>query len=360
MVASIIVVTLIGFLSLFFGKVLSKEKPYKILFLVLCGTIIVLQMGLRNATIQLTPVYDVRLYYEQCLEAERCGLIEYLSARTKDYGFYTFNWLVAHIFHSGQVLLFLVALIICFFTFRFIYKYSPNIYLSALLFVTLGFYGFSLTGFRQSIAISLCLWAYDFAKKRKIIPFVLIVLLAGTIHQTSIIFLCVYALGWFKLNAKDLLIVFFICLAVFLLGNTFIGLFNSLFHMHYEGYQNSSILGRVLRIIIYGIIFVLLFFAKQNQTVKSLPCFSERLSLLTFILMVGGTCYLLSFRVQAMERISFYFTNSIVYVAIPNITSSFKNKKFAFFLDACFAVFSIALFLSTIYRNNLYEFAYII
>lgn len=360
MVASIIVISLVACLSLLFGKFFSKEKPYQILFLSLCASVIVLQMGLRDATIQLTGVYDVRVYYTMCKEAESYGLIEYVTAQTKDYGYFVFNWLVAHIFHNPQVLLFLVAIIVCFFVFRFIYKYSSDVYLSAFLFVTLGFYGFALTAFRQSIAISICLWAYDFVKKRKIIPFILIVLLAATIHQTAIVFLPVYVLGWLKLNTKHVLVMTGVLVVVFIFGNVFVNFFNSLFHVDYGYEEVASLIGRIIRVTIYGIVFLLTYFALREQTDRNAAIYKDSVATMVFILMAGTMCYLMQTKARIMQRISAYFLSSIIYVLIPNVTHGFKNKNFGILLNGLFVFFSTVLFLSGVYRNGLYEFAYIV
>ena len=70
-------------------------------------------------------------------------------------------------------------------------------------FATMGVYTFMFTGVRQCLAMSICLFAYPFIKRRKLIPFLLLVLLAFFFHKSAVLFLVTYfiynrRLGWFN------------------------------------------------------------------------------------------------------------------------------------------------------------------
>lgn len=360
MIACVIVLSSIGVLSLFFGGIVPKTKNNKILYLILCAVVIILQMGLRDASIQLTGVYDVKVYFSACKQAMKYSFVDYLSIIEKDYGYYIFNWVVAHVFKNAQVLLFLVAIIICFFTFRFIYKYSTNVYLSVFLFLTLGFYGFSLTAFRQSIAIAICLWAYDYIKKKKVVPFVLITLLAASFHQTAIVFLPMYIIGQLKLNKNNVFIVAILLMITFVCGDMFVGFFNELFKMDYGKEEVVSLIGRVKEFLIEAIIFLLLYFSLKEKNLYERLLIKSRTDTMTYSLMIGIMCHALQFKVLIMQRITKYFISSVNYVLVPNVTKSFKDESIVAVLNVCFVMFSTILFLVGIYRNNLYEFAYIL
>lgn len=70
-------------------------------------------------------------------------------------------------------------------------------------FATMGTYTFMFTGVRQCLAMSICLFSYYFIRKRKLIPFLLLVVLAFYFHKSAILFLVTYfiynrRLGWFN------------------------------------------------------------------------------------------------------------------------------------------------------------------
>ena len=55
------------------------------------------------------------------------------------------------------------------------------------------FYSFySITGIRQTLATVFTLYSYEFVKKKKIIPFLLLVLIASTLHKSALIFIPFY------------------------------------------------------------------------------------------------------------------------------------------------------------------------
>ena len=67
-------------------------------------------------------------------------------------------------------------------------------------FATLGTYTFMFTGVRQCLAMCICLLSYAFVKKRKLILFLLMVLLAFTFHKSAILFVIVYFIYNRKIN----------------------------------------------------------------------------------------------------------------------------------------------------------------
>lgn len=86
---------------------------------------------------------------------------------------------------------------------RFVYKNSENPFLSFLLYDGLFYNMFSLTGYRQVISVSIgILWAYEFLKKRKPVQFFLLVLLASTIHKSTLFFGVFYFISQKKINIK--------------------------------------------------------------------------------------------------------------------------------------------------------------
>lgn len=70
----------------------------------------------------------------------------------------------------------------------FIYHEKANPFLFLFFFATLGTFMFFFTGVRQCLAMCICLFAYQFAKRKKLIRFALLVLLAFFFHKSAAIF----------------------------------------------------------------------------------------------------------------------------------------------------------------------------
>lgn len=75
---------------------------------------------------------------------------------------------------------------------------SPFFFL--FLFCALGLFTFMFTGVRQCIAMSICLFSYPFIRKKKIIPFVFLVILAAFFHRSAILFVVAYFIYGRKIN----------------------------------------------------------------------------------------------------------------------------------------------------------------
>lgn len=92
----------------------------------------------------------------------------------------------------------------------FFRKYSCNLWLSILLFITFAGYIFNLAAIKQCTAMALCLIATDRAINKKYIRFVIYVLVACTFHPYALMYLIVPFLffrPWSK-NTVIMLIVF--------------------------------------------------------------------------------------------------------------------------------------------------------
>lgn len=129
---------------------------------------------------------------------------EYLhgSAGIKDPG-YAFFEKICQIFIGGNYTLFLL-IIAGVFTIpmgRWIYRYSENVCLSFMIYSALFYSFFAITGHRQTIASALVIFAgYECMKKNKIIPLLLVHLVAFFIHKSSICFIILYFARFIKIN----------------------------------------------------------------------------------------------------------------------------------------------------------------
>lgn len=118
-------------------------------------------------------------------------------------GFVLFERLVGTFVKTNEGYKFVVAIIFMGSMGRFVYKNSENPFLSFLLYDGLFYNMFSLTGYRQVISVSIGIfWAYEFLKKRKPVQFFLLVLLASTIHKSTLIFGIFYFISQKKINIK--------------------------------------------------------------------------------------------------------------------------------------------------------------
>ncbi len=123
----------------------------------------------------------------------------------KDPGYLLFQKIV-HIFTNNyQVFLIIIATVFFAAMARFIYKNSEDPCFSYILFSTLFYSFYAITGHRQTLATALVVFfGYEFIKERKFWRFALVALLAFILHKSALIFVPFYFLSRIKVDGKYL------------------------------------------------------------------------------------------------------------------------------------------------------------
>ena len=132
-------------------------------------------------------------------------------------------------------------IIACVFTIpmgRWIYKYSENICLSFMIYSALFYSFFAITGHRQTVASALVIFVgYECMKKNKIIPLLLVHLVAFFIHKSSICFIILYFARFIKINKLYWTVSTALIVFSFIFRNQSMTLLGDL--MEYESYAEQ-------------------------------------------------------------------------------------------------------------------------
>lgn len=144
--------------------------------------------------------------------------IIFLGEPGKDPGYSLIEKLIHTLLPDYQVFLFLIALIFTVPLGIWVYRYSRDPYISILLYSTLFYSFFAITGQRQTLATaSVVFLGYELIRKRKLIPFLALVLISSTVHRSALVFLPFYFIANIRINRGYLLFVLagFILLFIF-------------------------------------------------------------------------------------------------------------------------------------------------
>lgn len=98
----------------------------------------------------------------------------------------------------------------------FVYKYSPSVWLSMFIFISFGFFSYTLCTIRHQIAIAIFMFALPYLQKKQFVPYLLIVLLTATFHKSMVVWIPVYFLAQLAMDWKTYSFYGF-CLAVYFL-----------------------------------------------------------------------------------------------------------------------------------------------
>ncbi|MBQ7333644.1 MAG: EpsG family protein, partial [Clostridia bacterium] len=225
-------------------------------YVIICSLALIVVMGLRD---RYTGSMDTYMYTTVFAGAQNyASLPSYLQQMGifdgplifSEAGFFVFTWLAAQILPNPQWFLLLTAFVIISLTAKFILENSEDPAISWITFICLGSFSFAMNGMRQALAMSICLISYRYVREKKLIPFLLIILLAVLFHKSAIIFALVYLMRNMKLNVKSFAFiaagfVFFIAIA-----NRLAFIFDSLTGEDYSEAESFES-GGVVNVLIY-------------------------------------------------------------------------------------------------------------
>lgn len=319
-------------------KDFNNKKLQKI-FLILSSISIIFVMGSRYANISLSG--DLNNYYRLFYNASRMSFSTLFEVYNMEWGYIVFNKLLAICIPWTQIIIYVEAVICVYVISRFIYNNCDDPFMGIILYISHGLMIFQLTGFRQAIAMSICLFSVEFIKGRNPLKFFIAIAFASTFHSTAIVFSIMYIIGNNKINLKNIvkyciLFILFIVIAPELLkfGSNITGS-----DYTKDGFK-GNLLGPLINIIIY-IIAILLFY-KGNKRSKDLWKFN-----MTFICLI---IYTLRFISIPFERIAFYFAPGAIVALIDGIINiKHKKRREIIYIGILFG--SILLFLYRVYST---------
>lgn len=320
-------------------KSIRTNNKAKRTFLILCGIAMFLIIALRHKEVGSADSSHYYEHWELMRNLSLEGLKNYIPEARFEAGYCIFVWIFSHIFPNAQFLFVITGAFFAFAVCRYIYINSKDPELSFVMFICLGLYTFMAQGLRQSIAMSICLFAIEFCKKRKFLPFILLVLLATTFHTSSIVFMLVYFLYGFTLGIRTGILSIGVSGCLLALSGPIVSMGKMISEIEYEGTIES---GGYVAVAIYVIILVVSFLlAGEKRKDKNYSFF-------VYMTMLGFVFYLMRYTgVDIAERISWYFMFGQL-IALPNALSRF-DKAVSFVIKSIIIVLCIALFA---YRLN--------
>lgn len=265
----------------------------------------------------------------------------------KDPGYYIFVKISQIFINDYQIFLIIVAAIFFILMGITIYKYSQNPYQSFLLFSTLFYSFFAITGIRQTIATAIVVFGgIKFIKERKLIPFLLLFLIAVPIHMSSICFLPFYFLSRIKIN-KGTLFGYWVAIGLsYLFRTPFMNFLKNL--VGYDDYEMSEGAGAgTFVFLLLGVAIVATIFYKYIVSHEN--SFTTIAMNALFIACVFSSFLLIN---QNTMRVVQYYSVFLMFL-LPEFKNIFKNQ---FSVNCYKALYAVALVFLLIQHSPHYEF----
>ena len=232
-------------------------------------------------------------------------------------GFMNYMALVHHITDDVQMFLFISSIIIVVPVIYVIYMKSRNVMMSVMIYVSWYLYYFSFSGLRQSIAISVCAIATIFIFKKKILPFVLIVIGASFIHTSALLFILAYALYNYKISNKKILLAGTLLIAVLLVFKGSMSVVAEIIFgadSRYGSQLENSEFGGFTIAIVYFIFTIFQMYISKND--------NKYITILMFLTIIQTT----GIYSQTIPRLAYYFV-PLFALSFPEAIKEEANQK---------------------------------
>lgn len=230
----------------------------------------------------------------------------------------------------------------CFAYYRLIHKYVPLNWQWFAVFIYTFSAGFMLTQvsmMRQAFAMSIFLFSIDFIFRKKVIHYVIFILIASLFHQSALLMLPLLLLGYanFKINKYGLLVFIAIYISTIYFQNFFSDKITLLTTTQFDKYEyyigSKSEINSGIGVITQFVFLMTILFSEKKQSRDNSILF--KLSALGFVFIP------LSFIVALIGRIGMYL-NIITIAVYPLVLVNIKNKIYRY-------TYTIILMIWTLY-----------
>lgn len=276
----------------------ENKKTMEIAFKVMAFLIPFIIMGLR---------YDVGqdYFYTYVPVFEKVRLTGVFD--NVEWGYVLLNKLVLLFTQDYAGIFIVTTALFCGFIYKAIMQQSKDISLSIYILFASCFFFYAMNVTRQSIAIAIFIYAIKYIKEKKILKYIIFILLASLIHKIALIFIPVYFIANLKIDIKKLIILTCIVVLGDAIINTFI--FRLVQGTKYENYINGRYVvteNSMISPIINITTLALCLYYRKKDAKKGIK--DEELNIFTNIHILAFLCSLLigTFPLASRVFVNFY------------------------------------------------------
>lgn len=249
-------------------------------------------------------------------------------------GYIILNKLIGSFTSNPLYLFVIISFFIIFIFLKEFKNYSKYIWLSVLMFVTIGSFYTSFNIMRHILAVAIVFSGSKFLYDRNLLKYSLIVLIAATFHKTALIMLIFYFILNYKFSAKKILLV--ILSSVFFMQylSNILAFIQRFFYTVYttDSYGMSGLKFTNVILPVFLLAFILSHLNKLSRTDTKVNVWVNAAVFYAFFSILG-------LKVQLLQRLGEFFSPYILLI-FPLLISQIYNKR----LRAIYIFFSVAIF----------------
>lgn len=247
---------------------------------------------------------DLIKYYTLYLKCNAVDWQETVFGDVNNVGIRLFFRLAGRFHISYDVCIFLIAALVAVSLGVLVFRYSPSPYWSYLIYIAMGFYLFSYSGLKQSIAMSLLIFAACGYFEEKPLKATAWILVAALFHAPALIFLLLAFLPTKRSGMRYFVIVAVLFAVCFIFKGQLVTFLSQLYYDDVDTYENiNEVGGRFIMMLIIMVMALVL------RPLKGWDSIYFR----TFNIMVlAALCQMFSVYNNNFSRLSDYFYQFVV------------------------------------------------
>lgn len=330
------------------NKVYTQDKYRKLwrkIYLIVCFIL----LGIPHVLKEPNSIPDITEYIEGFKEISqhdlRYLLNNSLSSLKAEKGYIILNKIISLFTDNPFFLIFVTSLIILSGYYFIIRKYSPCIWMSVFLFMMVQ-YPQSFYTLRQHMAISIVLFSYPFIIDRNFIKFLIVFLIAFSIHQSAIVFFPVY----FLYNIKDIkaLIVlsFFLLLFVVTRADLLLEYIIQTLFTDYAYYLNGEESNWKMFALLTSVLLLRIIVMRSNFLHEGID------RLLSIIITVAVLVSYVGIGLPGISRLNMYYSTCF-FMVLPNTLFHLKNIYLKAAISMIYVIFFFMFFLNNLHTGNI-------
>ena len=302
----------IGVCSFFTIDIKNKYLRDKIIITLVCMFIVIIQ-ALRKITVGI----DLSGYIPALRISESMDFLAGDKLFNYELGYSLYSQFFAKLNISDQLYLFIVAMTIIIPLGYTWIKNSKIAWLSVFIYLTLGFFTFSFSGLRQSIALAITFYSYKYIKNKQLLRFLLCIILAILFHYSAIVFIAAYPLRYAVLNKNH---YYFI-----VLGFIFTFIFKSkIFSLIYRLYNGEE--GKIEATNAYTMLLVMIMVLIISYIFGSKDENNFNLNIYKNYMLVSIFLQIFASQSNVAMRTTYYYYLFIT-LLIPEVIANQRDKK---------------------------------
>lgn len=278
-----------------------------------------------------------------------------LTSESWEVGFAYFNKIVSLFSKNAQVFFAITAILTTYMIYPTYKRLCIDSTLTIVLFVNMSTFIMMFSGIRQMLAIAIGFLAYEFTRKKRLIPYALMVALAMMFHTSAFMLILMYPVYHLKLTKKSLIAVVPILCLIFVFNEPIFTFLAEYLEKYTRFGAELSSTGAYTVLILFAMFVVFSFVIPDEKIMDTETLGLRNFMVLTLALQMFAPLHTLAMRMN-------YYYIIFIPLLIPKIIQYRKKDmhQIALLARPIMVAFFLGYFFYSAYTsdNNLHVFPY--